>query len=343
MPKLLRRRLLWALVVSLALHLLLIFQAEIPLPDWDGSHETISVSLAPVPRPIEPPKPADPEKPPRPPKPRAQPKLKPAPKPELHEAPKPPALQPEPAPAPQPPAEAPSEPEPVTSPPVESPADTLAKIPDEPVTVPPPPRHVEIEFRGANGSKGSGKQTFDRDENNHYRLTGEMSLPVMLFISGSMEEHSEGLITEKGLQPVKFTHKITGSKPQTANFDWDAQNLVMDTGKRTETKPLSPGTQDMLSFMYQFMFVPPLEQMQITMVTGKKLRTYVYNFEGEDTLDTPMGKLKALHIGRSNSDGDERTELWLASEYRYLPIRIRRTEKDGAIVDLVATRLTLTE
>lgn len=246
-------------------------------------------------------------------------------------------------PAAQPVAQATPEPEPTTSPPVESPADTLPKIPDEPVSVPPPPRHVEIEFRGANGSKGAGKQTFDRDENNHYRLVGEMSMPVVLFISGSIEQHSEGLITDKGLQPLKFTQKITGSRPQTASFDWDAQSLVMDTGKRTETKPLSPGTQDMLSFMYQFMFMPPLEQMQITMVTGKKLRTYVYNFEGEDTLDTPMGKLKALHIGRSNNDGDERTELWLASEYRYLPIRIRRTEKDGAFVDLMVTRLVLTE
>jgi hypothetical protein len=340
MPRLLRQRLFWALVVSLALHLLLVFQAEIPLPDWDGSHEVISVSLAPAVRPIEAPKP---EKPALPPKPRPMPKPKPAPKPDVHEAPKP-LLPPQTEPAPSSSvAEASPEPEPITSPPVASPADTLPKIPDEPTTLPPPPRHVEIEFRGANGSKGTGKQTFDRDENNHYRLSGEMSMPVLLFISGSIEQHSEGLITDKGLQPLKFTQKITGSKLQTASFDWDTQNLVMDTGKRPETKPLPPGAQDMLSFMYQFMFVPPLEQMQITVATGKRLRTYVYNFEDEDTLDTPMGKLKALHIGRSSGDGDERTELWLASEYRYLPIRIRRTEKDGATVDLVATRLSLTE
>jgi len=219
----------------------------------------------------------------------------------------------------------------------------LPEIPDEPVVAPTAPRHVEIEFHGINGSKGTGKQVFERRDDKHYALTGEMSMPVFLFVSGKIAQQSEGLITAQGLQPLTFRQQITGSKPQQASFDWDKRSVVMDTGKSVNIVELPPGTQDMLSFMYQFMFVPPLEEMRLNMVTGKKLRTYVYTFEGEETLDTPMGKLHTLHIGRNNRDGDEKTELWLATEYRYLPVRIRRTEKDGASIDLAATRLSLTE
>ncbi len=337
------RRLLLALAISAILHLLLVFRADIPFPDWAVPNETIEVALVAAPKPEPKPQPPRPEPKPQPKKVQKPPKPKPAPKPVP------------PPPAPPVPAEpgsatvvaermsepAATEPEPEPEPPKAM--EPLPPIPDEPVAAPKAPKHVEIEFRGTNGSKGSGKQVFERGDDGRYTLSGEMSMPVFLFVSGTLEQHSEGLITPQGLQPTSFRQKVTGNKPQTAAFDWDKHKVVMDTGKRTETADLAPGTQDMLSFMYQFMFVPPLEEMRLTMVTGKKLKTYVYNFEGEEQLDTQMGKLHTVHISRNNRDGDEKTELWLAADYRYLPVRIRRTEKDGAALDLVVTRLILTD
>jgi hypothetical protein len=170
-----------------------------------------------------------------------------------------------------------------------------------------------------------------------------MSMPVILFISGSIEQHSEGLLTPKGLQPVTFQQKTTGSKQQLANFDWSANRVTLDTGKRTDVLDLPPGTQDFLSFMYQFMFVPPLDEMRLNIVTGKKLKTYVYEFEGEESLATKMGVLRTVHIGKSSQDSEEKTELWLAVDHRHLPVRIRKTNKDGSAIDLIATRLNITE
>jgi hypothetical protein len=333
------RRLLWAIAVSAILHLVLMFRAEIPLPDWAVAHEPIEVALVAAPKPQPAPEPPKPE-----------------PKPQPKKVPKPPKPRPVAKPALPPPPPAPAQPEPAvvaqqTSVPVAAAPEPdppkamepLPPIPDEPAAVPKAPKHVEIEFRGMNGSKGSGKQVFERGDDGRYTLSGEMSMPVFLFVSGTLEQHSEGLITPQGLQPTSFRQKVTGNKPQTASFDWDKGKVVMDTGKRTDTVDLPPGTQDMLSFMYQFMFVPPLDEMRLTMVTGKKLKTYVYTFEGDEQLDTQMGKVHALHISRNIRDGDEKTELWLAVDHRYLPVRIRRTEKDGASIDLVVTRLTLTD
>lgn len=334
------RRLLWALAVSLLVHLLMVAGTEFSLPDWTQDQDHIVVTLAPLP----------------PPKPIKKPTEKPAPKPTVQNQPKPTKAK---KANPKPPEPPPSTPEPVVPsspiatpvvatapvepPPVAEPAPELAPIADEPVAIPSPPKRVEIEFSGFNGSKGSGKQLFELTDDGHYKLSGEMSMPVVLFISGSIEQHSEGLVTPKGLQPVSFQQKTTGSKRQLANFDWTANRVTLDTGKRTDVLDLPPGTQDFLSFMYQFMFVPPLDDMRLNIVTGKKLKTYLYEFEGEESLTTKMGALHTVHIARTTNDGDEKTELWLAADHRHLPVRIRKTDKDGAAIDLIATRLNIIE
>jgi hypothetical protein len=332
------RRLLLALAVSLLVHLLIVAGTEFSLPDWVQDRNHIVVTLAPLP----PPKPVE----------------KPAPKPVAQDQPKPTKAR---KAGPKPPEPPPSKtPEPVdqsspatvapaiaTAPvealPVADPAPELTPIADEPVAIPSPPKRVEIEFSGFNGSKGSGKQLFELIDDGHYKISGEMSMPVVLFISGSIEQHSEGLVTPKGLQPVTFQQKTTGSKRQLANFDWTANRVTLDTGKRTDVLDLPPGTQDFLSFMYQFMFIPPLDDMRLNIVTGKKLKTYVYEFAGEETLDTKIGAMRVVHIAKSSGDSDEKTELWLSAEHRYLPVRIRKTDKDGAAIDLIATHLNIIE
>ena len=48
---------------------------------------------------------------------------------------------------------------------------------------------------------------------------------------------------------------------------------------------LKEGVADMLSFMYQFMFVPPTEKMQL-MVTNGRLSYHNYVVVGEEILTT---------------------------------------------------------
>jgi hypothetical protein len=54
-----------------------------------------------------------------------------------------------------------------------------------------------------------------------------------------------------------------------------------------------------------------------------------------------MGALRTWHIAKSAADGDEKTELWLAVDYRYLPVKIRQTDKDGTVTEQIATRFLL--
>ena len=344
-----RLRIFWALAISLLLHFWLISDTEFSLPDWEPMSAPIQVNIQPKivsthshENPLE--------------KKIIRPKI-PQLIPDFPKPTHPSASQPKPdsaqitAPLPlnsntptsdvsTTPIRAPEE---SVAESIPLPEDTfLAPAEEEMPTVLPPPKRVEIDFRGANGSKGEGTQRFELGENGHYKLHSEMSMPVFLFVSGKMEQTSEGLVTEHGLQPLTFYQKTTGSKALTATFNWAEKHVSLE-GKRQETIDLPPSTQDLLSFMYQFMFVPPLNEMRLSVLTGKKLKTYVYEFEGEDSLSTPAGTFKSAHIAKSNQDGDEKTELWLAADYRYLPIRIKKTEKDGTTYDLVVNRITLTE
>jgi len=206
-------------------------------------------------------------------------------------------------------------------------------------------QHVETEFEvlrgGDTSAVGVSKIVFNIDADGRYSIistTQAKGLASLFF--GNLTQKSEGTVTEDGLRPGFYSYQYgsNANKSQTANFDWANNILHMHNAKGDSTAKLVAGTQDFLSFMYQFMFMPPLDSMQITMTNGKRLRTYAYSFEGEDTVTTRLGELKTVHLLKSSGD-EEKTEVWLASDYQYLPVRIRKTEKDGTVIEQIASAI----
>lgn len=206
-------------------------------------------------------------------------------------------------------------------------------------------RHVETEFEvlrgGSTSAAGVSKIVFNIDANGHYSIistTQAKGLASLFF--GNLTQKSEGTVSEGGLKPNFYSYQYgsDASKSQTANFDWANNILHMHSANGDSSAKLVAGTQDFLSFMYQFMFTPPLDSMQITMTNGKRLRTYTYSFEGEDAVTTKLGDLKTIHLLKSSGD-EEKTEVWLASDYQYLPVRIRKTEKDGSVIEQIAAAI----
>ena len=71
--------------------------------------------------------------------------------------------------------------------------------------------------------------------------------------------------------------------------------------------------------------------MQLNITNGKKVGVYDYSFEGEEVISTKMGELNTVHLLRSSAEKEKTTELWLALDYQYVPVKIRETEKDGKV------------
>jgi len=163
---------------------------------------------------------------------------------------------------------------------------------------------------------------------------------VSLFIPNLLQT-SDGLLTSSGLQPQHYLYQFGSKKNKTfsADFDWPNQKLILHSDSEIKQVDLPDGTQDLLSFIFQFMFVEPFHKMQISVTNGKKLGIYDYSFEGEEMVPTKMGNLNTFHILRLSAEGDEKTELWLALDYQHVPVKIRKTEKEGKVYELLISSL----
>ena len=156
---------------------------------------------------------------------------------------------------------------------------------------------------------------------------------------------SDGFLINTGLQPKHYLYQFGNNKNKTftADFDWEQKKLYLHGAKGDQTLDLveenGNTTQDLLSFMYQFMLSPPLQTLKFNITNGKKLGLYEYSFEGEEVTPTKMGNLTTVHLLRNTNESDEKTELWLALNYQYVPVKIRKTEKDGKVYELLVTSL----
>ena len=199
---------------------------------------------------------------------------------------------------------------------------------------------VRTKIDGA--KEGSAKIVFNLTNGNQYQLTSLIKPEgIAALIVANLLQTSTGQLTKSGLQPGNYVYQYGNKvdKTYTAKFDWSAKKVDLMTSKGTKTAEISDGAQDLLSFMYQFMYVAPLERMQISIATGKKLTSYNYSFSGEENIVSPLGEIKTIHIFHESEDSDEKTELWLALDYQYVPVKIRKTEKNGKVYELVANRI----
>lgn len=145
---------------------------------------------------------------------------------------------------------------------------------------------------------------------------------------------SSGRMTEQGLRPDSFV-SARSRRGQTdeavAQFDWNRNSITLGRGEAQRSAALPTGSQDILSFMYQLSLAPPPPgRLQIAITNGSRFENYALDVLAEETLDTPMGKIRTLPVKQVRRDGSESMEIWLAADYRYLPVRIRFIGRDGA-------------
>lgn len=320
------KRFAWTLGLSLLAHLIITFAPLIHVPVYHPDSVVLQASIVnkpPAPLPV-PHRVTRERKPPR--RPAPQPSV-PDPLPAL------PATE-EPEPAAPPAAEESALPEPVP--------DALA---ESPITLPELAEINFILYKGSDGFEvGKAQLTWKRDGTSYsINQVAEASGIVSLFYTGRHVQISQGELAAEGLKPTSYwvQRGQRTDKTDTAQFDWENMRLTLGTGGDTRTVMLPHGTQDLLSFLYQLAFSPPQqgEKTQLHITTGRKLDNYGYQSLGEETLETRLGPIKTLHIGQVRQQGEETTEIWLATEYHYLPVKIRFTDKQGGVMEQTATAI----
>lgn len=347
------RKRLWPLVVavaiSAALHAMIITGGAIVLlPPPVVEPPPLVARLAPPP-PAEPPKVEPPKA--KTPKPKAAPKKakhvarkRPPAPPRVIARPPPPDVEAHADLALPEPTQPDVQPAPVAVPQAgEAPPQVVATAPSTTLAIEPPPAR-ELPRRGRISYTlfyseqkfvvGRTVQTWEC-EDGRYRIgsISETTGLAAVFRDERRTYLSEGTVTAAGLRPNAFLmSRQRGSEIDVARarFDWNNAQITWGSSDEKKEGALPAGSQDFLSLMYQFSLAPPHgNRIRIPITTGTKFETYELDVLPEETIDTPLGPMRALPLRQVRKPGAETIEIWLATEYRYLPVKVRFFGRDG--------------
>jgi len=318
-------RLVAAALVSLAAHAALLAGTWLRPPEVPPELPPLTARLEP-----QPPAPAAKPQPAPPPRPRAA------------------ARQPQPAPsAPvtvNETAEAPAAensltvPAPATEPVVVASATpTVFRLPEKP-PLPDFPSKGRIIYQLTMGPDrtpvGRTVQTWEF-EGTQYKLgsQSESSGLIELFRPHRYRYLSQGTVTDQGLRPERFLSSVQrGSRTEEALavFDWESRSIRLGRAPQQTTSDLPAGSQDIISFMYQLAMTPPAPgRIRIPFTRGSRLDMTSFDVLPQEIIETPLGQLRTVPVVQVREGDRESLAIWLATDYRNLPVRIRFYNREG--------------
>ncbi|MFO1430086.1 MAG: DUF3108 domain-containing protein [Candidatus Competibacteraceae bacterium] len=177
--------------------------------------------------------------------------------------------------------------------------------------------------------KGTMELTLIDAGNGRYQLSSLVSGVV-----GTINSQAEGEFLKDAIHPLRYEQTAnTLKKSEThAVFNW--QNKTIDAWENDEqrTLQLTDGVVDPLSLY--LLAMRNLQQgrkiPQYTLLSNIRLKTYLATQEGEETLSTPLGKLRTLRISSHRDkpgSEDDITTFWFAPQLGYLPVQMVRQEE----------------
>lgn len=288
------------------------------------------------------------------------PKARPKPPPKLPNAADA-ALPPKPGAEPVKPPVAAAEPAPVVEPVKPEPPPVVAEAPkpEPPKAEPAPaaeppgagqpiafPERIDLEFnlQQASGGAPIGRvvHRFERQGERYLiRSTHELTGLGVLFNSGKFVQESQGAITAKGLRPERFSvQRGRAERNESAAFDWGASKATLTAGGNTREWELKPGAQDLLSIIHQLSFMAGDEKLPGVWITNaRKFDTVRIELVGKEAVETEIGSVQTLRFRYQARDDSLRSDIWLAPEYGYLPMKIRLRDRRNEEIEWVLSNM----
>jgi hypothetical protein len=319
-----KRVLIIALLISIAIHLLLLTGIKLNLPiNTEADTPVIEARLLPLPA-LNPPVTAHKTtiKPVRP---------HPKPTPSIPAAPEPSTITPTPA-----------EPIPDVAAPTVAGTPTLNTLPST----------LTLQYKVVKGENGFGigRATYLWiSKNSTYTLTSitEGTGLFSLFQPGKLVQISQGKINANGLAPDDFwiqRGRATADKSTAVHFDYDNKAITISKDNNAYSAPLEDNAQDILSVIFQLALRSPFsEDMLLHVTSGKNLKPYHAIMIGTERIDTALGEVNTVHLQRPAEAGEDAIDMWLASDYNFIPVKVRIDHSKFGIIEQLITGMETTE
>lgn len=209
------------------------------------------------------------------------------------------------------------------------------------------PKQITLTYQAArNGKPFANVVENYQQTGEQYKLESITEGVGLAALFGKRVLRSEGLLSIDGLQPKHFEqHQGDNEKKSVyADFDWQTNQLSMKNKGNVTTEYLLKATQDLLSFSYQWMFVPlKADEINLPITTGKKLRIYSYKVAERDVnLSVEAGQFRTVHLVNSSPDGKgNEKEFWLAVDHFYLPVKVIQRDENGNVIEQTLTAMQI--
>jgi hypothetical protein len=203
-----------------------------------------------------------------------------------------------------------------------------------------PPERVDIAYDiTRNGTLIAEALYVLEHDGRTYRITETAKGRGVLALLGTTRRTSRGTVSAAGLRPVEFTDERSGRNTARATFDWRMNTITLQYKGEPRTEPLPAHPHDRLAFVFDFAFAPPRHQeVAFDLYDGRGLSRHVYTPAGAERIKIAVGNFHTVRFTKAKDEA--RTEIWLASELDYLPLRILVVEKDGTRYDQVTTKIS---
>ena len=328
-----QRKLMAAVIASLAMHLVLGSFAEIEPPE--EKIQPIKAKFVTLP----------------PPPVAAAPTVKPAAKPKAKSKPRPVVVSDSPV--------AVSAPEPVAEPGIDAapapvavaeaaplPAPVVVPEAVAPPVVPPeplpsarlPPKKIDLAYTAFLGEQkfevGPVNLSFTHDAG-RYKLVvkGRGRGLAALLYPGTFTGESEGQITSEGLRPDKFTEE-RGNPDKRRETIFDHEKGLLRIPEK-DPIPFEGAPHDPLTWIVQFYFAAPKGDT-VTFSVGSSRRMDVYTLlrSGDEKIDSPAGEVLAqVWKGGRKPEADGKPNgsatFWLVPAWHYVPFKLKVVNAQG--------------
>lgn len=220
---------------------------------------------------------------------------------------------------------------------------SLATVPEFPARALPADVRIDYQLTSA---FADGKATYRwTREADRYDITGEAQAEgfFALFLEGRILQEARGTVTENGLRPEAFSERKPNAAPEGLEFDWDSRTVTFDRNGTRKTGPLQDNTVDWLSMIFQLAHQPPSTgATDLRVYTQRKMYAFRLQVLGEEWIDVPLGRLRALHLRHvDEKDATEVVDVWLGIEQHHVPVKIRfPVARNRFMVEQVATAIT---
>ncbi len=169
------------------------------------------------------------------------------------------------------------------------------------------------------------------------RATG----PLRFLLSGTIHLESHGMISNNSLAPALYRRlrSDNSKKSDQVEFDWKAMQLTIKHNGLVSQAPLSAGTQDNLSQLYSFLYMPSLPaSLAVPIANGKDVDVYRYSQYPAPAMTTPAGTFDVVEYRRDAAAGEKAVSVWVNRDLPHLPIQVRVVD-DGVRVEQKLTQI----